>query len=109
VTIGDHSHSVTIGDHTHSTPNHTHSLDFGIRESSVPGTVRVYLDDVLIADLNDLTYVSDFDLLPFIAKDSNGRVQEGYHVLEFRSASAGATGSVQGLLFDRQFLSTEAA
>ena len=109
VTIGDHSHSVTIGDHTHSTPNHTHSLDFGILESSVPGTVRVYLDDVLIADLNDLTYVSDFDLLPFIAKDSNGRVQEGYHVLEFRSASAGATGSVQGLLFDRQFLSTEAA
>jgi len=111
-----HSHTVTIASHTHSTPNHTHTipdhahtLSYGIYESSSPATVRVYLDDTLITALNDLTLVSDFDLMPYIGKDSNGRVQEGWHTLEFKSATAGATGSVRGTLFARKFLSTEAA
>lgn len=107
VTIGTHTHTVTIGTHTHSTPDHTHTLDYGIYESDIPDTVRVYLDAVLIAALNDSTFVSDFDLLPYIAKDSNGRVQEGHHTLSFKTATNGDTGSVQGLLFVQQFLSTE--
>ena len=109
VTIGNHTHTVTIGNHTHSTPNHTHDLVYGIYESAVPATVRVYLDGSLITALNDLTLVSDFDLLPYVSKDSNGRVAEGWHTLEFTSATAGATGSVRGCLFQRKFISTEAA
>ena len=109
VTIGTHTHTVTIGNHTHSTPNHTHDLTYGIYESAVPATVRVYLDGSLITALNDLTLVSDFDLLPYVSKDSNGRVAEGWHALEFKSATVGATGSVRGCLFQRKFISTEAA
>lgn len=111
-----HSHTVTIPNHTHTTPNHTHTipdhthaLTYGIYQSSVPSTVRVYLDGALVTALNDATVVSDFDLLPYIGRDSNGRVQEGWHTLEFRSATNGATGSVRGTLFARKFLSTEAA
>ena len=99
-----HTHGM---DHNHG--SHTHNLVYGIYESAVPATVRVYLDGTLITALNDLTLVSDFDLLPYISKDSNGRVAEGWHTLEFTSATAGATGSVRGCLFQRKFISTEAA
>ncbi len=109
VTIGNHTHTVTIANHTHTTPDHTHDLVYGIYESAAPATVRVYLDGTLITALNDLTLVSDFDLLPYVTKDSNGRVAEGWHTLEFKSATAGATGSVRGCLFQRKFISTEAA
>jgi len=111
-----HDHTVTIAAHTHTTPNHqhvlpdhAHTLDYGIYESSTPATVRVYLDGSVITALNDLTIVNDFDLKPYIAKDSNGRPQEGWHTLEFKSATAGATGSVRGTVFTSKFLNTEAA
>jgi len=99
-----HTHGM---DHNHG--SHTHNLVYGIYESAVPATVRVYLDGTLITALNDLRLVSDFDLLPYVTKDSNGRVAEGWHTLEFTSATAGATGSVRGCLFQRKFISTEAA
>ncbi len=111
-----HSHTVTIGDHTHSTPahqhalpDHAHTLSYGIHESSAPATVRVYLDDVLVTELNDALYVSGFDLLPYIPKDSNGRVREGYHTVKVATATEAATGRVAGVVFAKQFLATEAA
>jgi hypothetical protein len=120
-TTPDHTHTVpahshTLSDHTHTTPahahtlpDHSHTLSYGIHESVAPSAgVRVYLDDTLITALNGLTTVSDFDLLPYIAKDSNGRVREGWHEVEFRSATNGDTGSVRGCLFASKFLSTEA-
>jgi hypothetical protein len=105
-----HSHTVpshfhTTPAHVHALPDHAHTLAYGIYESGVPATIRVYLDDALIAVLNDLTYVSDFDLLPYIGKDSNGRVQEGWHTLSFKTATASATGSVRGTVFAQKFLS----
>ena len=113
----DHTHSLASHTHgmahthgmDHNHGSHTHNLVYGIYESAAPATVRVYLDGSLITALNDLTLVSDFDLLPYISKDSNGRVAEGWHTLEFTSATAGATGSVRGCLFQRKFISTEAA
>ena len=113
----DHTHSLASHTHgmahthgmDHNHGSHTHNLVYGIYESAVPATVRVYLDGTLITALNDLTLVSDFDLLPYVTKDSNGRVAEGWHTLEFTSATAGATGSVRGCLFQRKFISTEAA
>ena len=113
----DHTHSLASHTHgmahthgmDHNHGSHTHNLVYGIYESAVPATVRVYLDGTLITALNDLRLVSDFDLLPYVTKDSNGRVAEGWHTLEFTSATAGATGSVRGCLFQRKFISTEAA
>ena len=99
-----HTHGM---DHNHG--SHTHDLVYGIYESSTPATVRLYLDDTLITALNDSQYVSDFDLLPYVTKDSNGRVAEGWHTLEWKSATAGATGRVRGTVFARKFIATEAA
>ena len=116
----NHSHTVTLGDHTHSTPAHTHpshshtvsahvhGLTYGIYESSTPATVRVYLDGTLITALNDQVVVSDFDLAPFVSKDSNGRPSEGWRTLSFKTATNGATGSVRGTVFTSKFISTEA-
>jgi hypothetical protein len=109
VTIGSHTHNVTVADHAHTVPAHTHALTYGIYESSTPATVRLYLDGALITALNDSTYVSDFDLLPYVTKDSNGRVAEGWHTLAWKSATAGATGRVRGTVFARKFIATEAA
>lgn len=109
VTIGTHTHTVTIGNHTHSTPDHTHDLTYGIRESSAPTSIRVYVDDTLVTDLNDVTLMSYVDLLPWVRKDSNGRVAEGRHTIAFKTATNGQTGSVRGTLYSKKFISTEAA
>jgi len=109
VTIDNHTHTVTIANHTHTTPDHTHDLVYGSYESAAPATVRVYLDGTLISALNNISYISDFDLLPYISKDSNGRVREGWHELQWRSATNGATGRVQGTVFTRKFIATETA
>jgi len=104
-----HTHDVSLPDHTHEfeTPDHTHELDFGIRESAMPATVRVALDGVTIPSLNDLTYVSDADLLPFVALDGNGKITEGWHKVSFTTITNGATGSVRGTVFSQRFLGTE--
>jgi len=115
VSIASHQHGVSIpshthpvGSHSHTTAAHSHSITYGIVESAAPTTgVRVYLDTTLITDLNGQTWVSDYDLLPYIPLDSNGRVSEGWHTLGFKSAASGDTGSVRGALFVRKFLATE--
>jgi hypothetical protein len=105
----EHTHEITLPPHTHplNLPDHVHDLEYGINEGAMPDTVRVALDGVTIPALNDLTYVSDCDLLPYISKDSNGRINEGWHLVEFKSATNGATGSVRGTLFSQRFLGTE--
>ena len=103
------SQNITVPSQQITIPGQTVNLDFGIRESATPATVRVYLDDVLITELNDRLTIRDFDLMPYVALDSNGRVREGWRRLTFRTATNGATGSVRGTLFQRKFLSTEAA
>ena len=110
VALSDHSHSVSISSHTHNVTlaDHIHALQYGIYESSMPATVRVYLDGTLLTALNDVNDLSDYDLLPYIRKDSNGRVAEGWHELQWKSATSGATGRVQGTVFARKFISTEA-
>jgi len=94
-------------DHNHG--SHTHDLTYGIRESSAPTSIRVYVDDTLVTDLNDVTYMSYVDLLPWVRKDSNGRVAEGRHTIAFKTATNGQTGSVRGTLYSKKFLATEAA
>jgi len=101
----EHTHATP--DHEHTLPDHAHTLSYGIYTSELPATIRVSLDGVTIPSLNDLTLVSDADLLPFIGKDSNGRPQEGFHTLSFASATNGATGSVRGALFAEKFLGIE--
>ena len=104
-----HTHDITLPPHTHDfeIQDHIHELEYGINEGGMPATVRVALDGVTIPSLNNQVYVSDYDLLPFVAKDSNGRINEGWHTIAFTSATNGATGSVRGTVFSQRFLGTE--
>jgi len=103
------AHTHATPDHVHALPDHAHTLSYGIYESGIPATVRVALDGVTIPALDDLIDVSDFDLLPFVGKNSNGRVAEGWHTLAFATATDGTTGGVRGTVFGQKFLSTEAS
>ena len=116
VTIGNHTHTVTIAAHTHTVSNHTHTvsdhahdLEYGIYESSAPTGLRVYVDDTLVTDLNDVLDISKVDLLPYVRKDSNGRVAEGRHTLSFTTPNDSETGGVRGTLYISKFLAIEAA
>lgn len=43
-----------------------------------------------------------------MSKDSNGRVTEGYHTVKVATDVDGQTGRVNGMVFAKQFISTEA-
>jgi hypothetical protein len=115
-TVPDHSHphdhevpsqEIILQPHQHNIPEHAHTLDYGIYYSDAPDGLAVKLDGTTIPDLEDRMYMNDFDLLPFIRKDVNGRPQVGWHELKFFATDVGgSTGSVSGSLFTRKFLAT---
>lgn len=90
--IPNHSHNVTIPNHTHDTvipahkhditlPNHTHEIDHGIfKLGRTPSKVSIKVDGKVVP-LTD-TYADSFDIIPFLAIDSEGRVQRGWHTVE---------------------------
>ncbi|GAG14235.1 unnamed protein product, partial [marine sediment metagenome] len=55
VTLANHTHTVTTTNHTHSTPDHVHSIDFGITEiNNTSPSIGVF-----VADNDTQTYGSD--------------------------------------------------
>lgn len=104
ISIGNHSHSIQIGNHSHTVqtpshshsvqidphshtleiPGHGHSLEYGIwEESSLPSQVTVKVDGQAVPG----TAISrdSLDLIPYLAKDSEGRVQRGtWHTVELK-------------------------
>lgn len=78
VTIPSHSHSVTVPSHSHdiTLPNHTHGIDYGIFESpEVATSVTIKVDGTTIPFTS--TSGEDIDLLPYLAKDGDGRISRG--------------------------------
>lgn len=41
VTVAAHSHTVTVPAHSHDTPNHTHTLDYGVFKEAMPASHNV--------------------------------------------------------------------
>lgn len=83
VTIQDHTHNVAIPSHTHEVtlPNHTHEIDFGIFElNELPTKVTIKVDGntVNFSDLDG----DRIDLIPYLEKDSDGRITRGRHEVE---------------------------
>lgn len=90
ISIPDHSHSISIPNHTHdisipnhthniTLPNHTHDIEFGIFELyQTPSKVTIEVDG------NTLPFDSirgqDINLIPYLAKDSDGKLQRGRYV-----------------------------
>lgn len=67
-----HTHEM---DHTHQIPGHTHEIEFGIWEGATPSEVQVRVDGKLISGVG--TSGEEIDLIPYLSKDSSGRVDRG--------------------------------
>ena len=84
VTIPNHTHTVTIPNHSHdlTLPDHTHDVLPGIYEVSVQATaVTVKVDGNTVPITS--TSGNDIDIVPYLAKDSGGRIQRGtWHEVE---------------------------
>lgn len=84
-----HTHTVDVS-HTHTVDvSHTHSVTVnpGIVESTTPSTMQVKVDgNVASASATSLT---DFDLTPYLTKDSSGKIVRGWHTLTFTPDVAG--------------------
>jgi phage minor structural protein len=82
--VPNHSHTVTIPNHSHdlTLPDHTHDVLPGIYEVDVEATaVTVKVDGNVVPVTS--TSGSDIDIVPYLAKDSGGKIQRGtWHEVE---------------------------
>lgn len=90
INIPNHTHSISIPNHTHdisipnhtndiTLPDHTHEIEFGIFELyETPSKVTIEVDG------NKLPFDSirgqDINLIPYLAKDDEGKLQRGRYV-----------------------------
>jgi phage minor structural protein len=91
VSIPNHSHSVSVPSHTHnvdipghthnvSIPDHTHGLEFGIYQlERLPTAVTIKVDNNPL-DFTD-TKGDNIDLIPYLSKDTDGKVNRGWHTV----------------------------
>jgi phage minor structural protein len=101
-TVSDHTHSVTIENHSHSItlPDHTHELKFGIYElATVPNSVTIKVDGNTVPVT--AKQAQEINLIPYLAKDSSGKVTRGtWHKVEIKpSGLARVTASAVSRLF----------
>lgn len=87
VNVPNHTHSVNTSAHTHDVsipahmhditlPDHTHDIEFGIYElSDTPSQITITVDGNNVP-VNG-TSGQDIDLVPYLSKDSDGRIQRG--------------------------------
>ena len=83
ITIPNHTHEIEIPDHTHEIeiPNHTHEIEHGIFElDRTPSSVTIKVDGNTVPVTS--TSVDSIDLIPYLALDSENRVQRGWHTVE---------------------------
>lgn len=86
INLPAHSHALNIPNHTHSfnLPNHTHEIDYGIFENpQMPTYLTIKVDGKILPIT--ATTGDGIDLLPYLAKDSSGKIQRGrYAEIEIR-------------------------
>lgn len=83
VDIPAHTHSVEIPAHTHEIelPNHTHNVKHEIVElDTLPSRVTIKVDGNTVPHTS--TSGDRIDLVPYLAKDSEGRITRGRHEVE---------------------------
>lgn len=81
INLPDHQHEIHLNPHSHNItlPDHTHEIEFGIFELyQTPSKVTIEVDG------NTLPFDSirgqDINLIPYLAKDSEGKLQRGRYV-----------------------------
>ena len=87
ITIPSHTHNVSIDipAHTHQVsitiPGHTHEIVYGIFEyERLPSKLTIRVDGKVIP-INETSF-ERFDIVPYLNKDSDGKVTRGRHTLE---------------------------
>ncbi|MFC7785647.1 phage tail protein [Rossellomorea sp. GCM10028870] len=105
VTIPSHTHSVTIPNHSHDVtlPDHTHDIQHGIYElSTKPSAVTVRVDGTTIP--GNATKGNDIDIVPYLAKDSGGKIQRGtWHEV---TLTPNGLGRINANIISRLFISS---
>ena len=81
--VSDHTHKIW---HQHTLPNHEHDLRYGIYEEptlAVSG-IRVIVDGDTARPIGITSLEEEgIDLIPYLRKTSDGRVDRGVHTVEF--------------------------
>lgn len=78
LTLPNHTHNLSIPDHSHqiTLPDHTHEIEYGIFESpALPSAVTIKVDGVAIPHTE--TYGDHIDLVPYLEKETSGRIARG--------------------------------
>lgn len=81
ISIPNHTHDINIPNHTHdiTLPDHTHEIEFGIFElNETPSKVTITVDGNVLPF--DSTSGQDINLIPYLAKDTGGKLQRGRYV-----------------------------
>ncbi|UBR30184.1 phage tail protein [Bacillus sp. SD-4] len=81
ISIPNHTHDISIPNHTHdiTLPDHTHEIEFGIFElNETPSKVTITVDGNVLPF--DSTSGQDINLIPYLAKDTGGKLQRGRYV-----------------------------
>ncbi|ALY08080.1 hypothetical protein BhaS171_00024 [Bacillus phage vB_BhaS-171] len=82
--VPNHAHNVTIPNHAHDVtiPPHTHEIDHGIfKLDRLPSSVTIIVDGNVVP--GDSLSGENVDLIPYLAKDSEGKVSRGaWHTVE---------------------------
>ncbi|MNW36735.1 Prophage endopeptidase tail [compost metagenome] len=102
VNIPSHSHTVTIPSHTHDIelPSHTHDIEFGIYEGETPSIIEVRVDGIVVPGVG--TSAGEVDVIPYLSKDSSGKVKRGaFH--EIRITPVNSLGRVVATVFTQIF------
>ncbi|MBB6692322.1 hypothetical protein H7B90_13000 [Cohnella xylanilytica] len=94
VTLPNHEHDVYSHahfidhEHTLNLPPHVHPLEYGIYEGPTPTAVTLKVDGNTVPGVG--TSESDLDLIPYLAKDAEGKIQRGqWHEIEITPNSLG--------------------
>jgi phage minor structural protein len=82
VGIPNHTHDVSIPNHSHdiTLPNHTHAIQFGIYKlDNLPSAVVIKVDGNTVPFTD--TSGDNIDLIPYLSKDGDGKVNRGWHTI----------------------------
>ncbi|WP_241781656.1 phage tail spike protein [Paenibacillus sp. DMB5] len=75
-------------EHTHEIPEHTHEIEYGIFEGPIPSALTITVDGNTMP--GGSTSGADIDIIPYLSKDANGRVQRGvWHEIKIAPDSLG--------------------
>src|SRR5690606_4837450 len=83
INIPNHTHEIDIPAHQHdiTLPDHTHEIQHGIfKLDRTPSKVTIKVDGNVVPIT--ATSGDSIDLIPYLALDSENRVQRGWHTVE---------------------------